>query len=477
MTKSKFTKTACLSLPFLLTACADKSPTALQQVKNKGEIVIATRYSPTTYYIGPNGETGFEYDLAQRFADYLGVKLKIVTGANAAEVLDMVKRGEANLAAAGIPVTDGYLRQVRYGPAYQQVTPQLVYRLGSTPPADLDGLQHVRLDVAAGSIPAEILRRLGQSLPGLTWQNHAGLVSGELLEKVWKGEYEFTVANSNEVAFLQQFYPELRVAFDLTDPKPLAWVFPRRNDNSLYFKVYDFFRHIKGNGVLRQITERYYGHLQDFDYVGTRRFMHHIKARLPRYIDEFRTAGRLTGLDWRLLAAIAYQESHWNARAVSPTGVRGIMMLTLDTAQQVQIDNRNDPKQSIIGGARYLKMLKDGLPPRILEPDRTWLALAAYNVGLGHLNDARVLTRTRGGNPNTWMDVKKNLPLLRKKTWYSQTHCGYARGDEAVDYVENIRLYYDQLVWVANYATSPPKVTLTASRADSPQVLSGEPAF
>jgi len=478
MINSKLATSAWLSLPFLLGGCMDQSPTVLQQIKQKGELVVATRYSPTTYYIGPSGETGFEYDLARRFADYLGVDLKIVTGANASEVMDLVKSGKANLAAAGIPVSDTMARQVRFGPAYQTITPQLIYRLGGTPPGDLQGLQQVKLDMAAGSIPLELLRRLRQQqLPGLSWTAHTGVASGELLAKVWKGEYQFTVANSNEVAFLQQFYPELRVAFDLTDPKPLAWVFPRRKDSSLYYKAYDFFRKIKNNGVLNQITERYYGHLRDFDYVGTRRFMRHVDNRLPRFMKVFHEAAQQSGFDWRLLAAIGYQESHWNPHAVSPTGVRGLMMLTQDTAQQVQINNRNDPKQSILGGARYLKIVKDNLPDRILEPDRTWLALAAYNVGLGHLEDARVITQSRGGDPDAWMDVKESLPLLRKKEWYKHTKYGYARGDEAVDYVENIRVYYDLLVWAMDFQKSSPTATLTAARTTTTDTAQLVPAL
>jgi membrane-bound lytic murein transglycosylase F len=477
MIKSKLAISACVSLPLFVGGCVYDSPTVLQQIKAKGELVVATRYSPTTYYIGPSGETGFEYDLARRFADYLGVDLKIVTGANASEVMDLVKRGEANFAAAGIPVTDGLTRQVRFGPSYQEITPQLIYRLGNTPPGDLEGLQKVNLDVAAGSIPLEILRRLRLELPGLSWTAHNGVASGELLAKVWKGEYQFTVANSNEVAFLQQFYPELRVAFDLTAPKPLAWVFPHRKDSSLYYKAYDFFRMIKANGVLDQITERYYGHLRDFDYVGTRRFMRHVDNRLPRFSEVFHEAAQETGFDWRLLAAIGYQESHWNPHAVSPTGVRGLMMLTQDTAQEVQIDNRNDPTQSILGGARYFKMIKDSLPDHILEPDRTWLALAAYNIGAGHLEDARIITQQRGGDPDAWMDVKENLPLLRKKQWYKHTKCGYARGDEAVDYVENIRLYYDMLVWAIDFQKSSPTVTLTAARTTTDALQSQAPAL
>jgi membrane-bound lytic murein transglycosylase F len=146
-------------------------------------------------------------------------------------------------------------------------------------------------------------------------------------------------------------------------------------------------------------------------------------------------------MDWHLLAAVAYQESHWNPKAKSPTGVRGLMMLTLSTAKEMNVENRLDAAQSLKGGAAYLLKLKARLPQRILDPDRTLFALAAYNVGFGHLEDARVLTVRAGKNPDHWEDVRAHLPLLSKKEFYSTVKYGYARGGEPVLYVDNIQYY------------------------------------
>jgi membrane-bound lytic murein transglycosylase F len=147
-----------------------------------------------------------------------------------------------------------------------------------------------------------------------------------------------------------------------------------------------------------------------------------------------------------LLAAIGYQESQWNAFATSPTGVRGVMMLTGDTADRMGVANRLDARQSILGGARYLMTMKEMLPSRIPEPDRTWLALAAYNQGEGHMEDARRITRARDGNPDSWADVKEALPYLGRGTYAKAMKYGYARGGEALDFAENIRSYYDILL-------------------------------
>ena len=172
-----------------------------------------------------------------------------------------------------------------------------------------------------------------------------------------------------------------------------------------------------------------------------------MRDRLPKLRPYFEEAEALTGIDWRLLAAVGYQESHWQENAVSPTGVRGIMMLTQDTARHVGIKNRLDPRLSIIGGARYLRIVEKKIPDRIDDINRLWLTLAGYNIGFGHLEDARILTQRQGANPDLWLDVKERLPLLRKKAYYSTVKHGFARGNEPVTYVENIRNYYDLLLW------------------------------
>jgi membrane-bound lytic murein transglycosylase F len=159
----------------------------------------------------------------------------------------------------------------------------------------------------------------------------------------------------------------------------------------------------------------------------------------------FEEAELASGVDWRLVAALAYQESHWDAAATSPTGVRGLMMLTEETADRLQIKDRLDARASILGGARYFALLKDALPPRLPEPDRTYLALAAYNIGIGHLEDARILAQRSGLNPDKWQDVRQVISKLAEPDTYQSLKHGYARGGEATQLVDNIRNYYDIL--------------------------------
>lgn len=436
---------AIVSLTVCISACTPQE-NRLERVLDKGELTVLTRNSATTYYEDRHGPAGLEYDLLVRFADHLGVSLNIQIPDNLEALFDRLHSGQADLAAAGLTVTEERRQQVRFGPTYQQITQQLIYNSSGDRPrevGDLDGY----LEVVANSSHAEALDDLRREHTALQWVENERVDTSELLSLLAEGLIDYTIADSNEFAAMRRYYPELRVAFDVSEPQPLAWAFARDEDDSLYLEAVAFFRQLKESGELARLIKHNYEHIQNYDYAGTRTFIKNVRRRLPEYRQQFETVAAQYDMDWRLLAAVAYQESHWDPDAVSPTGVRGIMMLTRATARHLGIEKRADPVQSIQGGAKYLARLRDKIPQRIGEPDRTWFTLAAYNVGYGHLEDARIITERRGGDPDKWVDVKQNLPLLTRKKWYRTTKHGYARGYEPVRYVENIRSYYDVLSW------------------------------
>lgn len=424
------------------------SQSLVDQIKNHGQLVVITRNSPTTYYEDVDGPAGLEYEMAKMFANELGVELTLVIPDSLNDLLDKIENNAAHIAAAGLTVTKDREKIFRFGPSYQDISEQLIYNVANKRPRDFSQLDNGTLEVVANSSHEERLKYLKESIPNLSWKSNREIESEELLQMVSDDIIEYTIADSNEFALNQRFLINLRVAFDIGEPQPLAWALPKTEDNSLFLEVQKFFKKIKKNGELTRMIERNYGHVEDFDYVGTKIFRRHIEKRLPRYQDFFEQAANEHELDWRLIAAMGYQESHWDPSAVSPTGVRGIMMLTLKTAKDMKIKNRLDPKSSISGGAKYFKMTHERMDENIPEPDRTWMAMAAYNVGYYHLEDARNITKKLKKNPNRWIDVKQALPLLAKRKWYKQTRYGYARGWEPVQYVENIRSYYDILKWV-----------------------------
>ncbi len=431
----------------VVVACSDPVP-LLKRVRLHGELLVATRNSPTSYYEGPQGFAGLEHDLIQAFADYLGVRPRFLVANSVEQALDWVAEGSAEVAAAGVVVTHTRAKRFRFAPSYQEITPQVVYRKGRLRPRTIPDLAKGRLEVAANSSQEELLIRLKREHPSLTWARNHDANSEQLLYLVNEDVIEYTIADSNEVALNRRYYPALTPAFDLTESVELAWAFRRSEDASLAVAATKFLETLRKSGQLEQLIERYYGHLDRLNFVDTRTFQRHVEERLPKLLPYFREAAEATSLDWRLLAAIGYQESHWDSTAVSPTGVRGIMMLTRATAKRMGVDDRRDPKQSIYGGANYLRMLEDKMPDRIPHPDRLWLALAGYNVGFGHLEDARRLAEQQDADPDKWSEVKQRLPLLSVEKWYKGTRHGYARGREPVAYVDGVRSYYDLLVWM-----------------------------
>lgn len=438
----------------LFLGTCSQPPTVLEEILNAGELRVVTRNLPSTYYLGAAGPQGPEFDLASRFAADLGVSLYIYSVPNAADVVRELESRRAHIAAAGLTRGMRLPRGTGFGPPFQQVKEHLIYRQGESRPKTLQQVLSRHIEVVENSVHAQTLEQLRQRHPNLSWVENPATETEELLYRLSRREFDYTVADSNEFAIGRAFHPEIRIAFDLSGGKSLAWALDAR-DASLLSRVTAFYASIKAEGRLASILDTYYASTERFDYIQARVFIDDIRTRLPQYRHWFREAAAEVGVDWRLLAAIGYQESHWNPTATSFTGVRGMMMLTEETARALGVTDRLDPRQSIFGGARYLVRMRNQLPSRILEPDRTWMTLAAYNVGIGHLEDARILTQMHGKNPDLWDDVREHLPLLTQQKWYTRVKRGYARGWEPVRFVDNIRSYADILDWVAG-DTAPP---------------------
>jgi membrane-bound lytic murein transglycosylase F len=441
---SSFSVLGLVGLSLFLHSC-HSGPSLLDEIQKQGTLVVVTRNAPTTYYELHDQYEGLEHDMATAFADSLGVKVKFVVKDTTAEILSAIEHGQAHVAAAGLTKTEARADKFRFGPTYQQVKQQVVCRRGGKHPKGVDDLTDVQLVVAAKTSYVERLKQLKQDHPQLEWQAVDNIDSETLLEQVWRKKIDCTVADSTIVSINRRYFPELRVRFDLTEPEGLAWALPS-GAGELNARLYGWFSKYKAAGKLDKLIERYYGFIEVFDYVDTRRFVRRIRTVLPKYKSLFKSAAQKHDLDWTLLAAQAYQESHWRPRAKSPTGVRGIMMLTLTTAREVGIKSRLNPKQSIDGGALYLSRLLERIPDEVPQPDRTWFALAAYNVGMGHIYDARDLAEQLGRNPNLWHEMEEVLPLLTQKRYYRKVKHGYARGHEPVIYVNRIRDYRDLLL-------------------------------
>ena len=420
--------------------------TVLHNIQKRGELIVVTRNAPTTYYETRTGHfAGIEYDMVVAFARYLKVKPRFVVEDTVDEILATLDRGEADLAAAGLTVTELREKKYLFGPTYQSVHQQVIcHRNNTAIPKSMEEFKKQQLHVPASTSYAERLMELQKDYPTVMWQQNPDWDTEYLLKRVWLRKLDCTVADSNIYAINRRYYPELQAAFDLSEERPLAWVM-RKNSELLRTAMQEWFDIYTDQGQLAIVLNRYYGHLDEFDYVDNQAFRKRIKKKLPEYIKWFKQAARKHKLDWRLLAAQAYQESHWNRRAKSPTGVRGIMMLTLGTAEELGVKSRLDARANIFAGAGYLAQLRARLPQEIKEPERTWMALAAYNMGYGHLSDAMELAQRLEKDPLRWVELEQILPLLAQRKHYKTLKHGYARGSEAVYYVKQIRDYRDIL--------------------------------
>ena len=331
-------------LSCLLCAACAPPKSQLEQIRERGELRVVTRNGPTTYFIDRDGATGIEYEMAQRFAGSLGVRLKILVAGSEREIFDLVSSGRADLAAAGLT-----LRTIESGPltpgrGYHWITWQVVYRNGGRLPTTLDDIAPDTLHLAEDSIPITTLDALRADHAGLSWYVHTGLDSDDLIDMVEDGRVAYTVLPSNELAHVRQIRPEIRAALNLTPARPLTWAVRKFGDTSLLQAADAFIDHLEKSGELGKMQDRFYGPVESFDYVDSRDFVDRINRRLPRYRALFERTAQEFDLDWRLLAAISYQESHWDLNAQSPTGVRGLMMLTADTARRVGIRDRLHPE-------------------------------------------------------------------------------------------------------------------------------------
>ncbi len=382
----------------------------------------------------------FELQLVALFAKQLQLKIRLLP-LPLEQVMPSLLANKAHIAAAGLRRNDN--SGLRYGPTYQTVSEQVV--CNGAHPRRMDGLPSKAIAVVAGSTQEAVLMEAQQQLPALHWQARHNQTSAGLLAEVAAGKLECTLANEEQLALARNFHPQLDAAFALAVPSRLAWAFAPDGDAELLEEAQKFFTLIKQNGTLHSLLDRYYGHNERLGPVDAVAFITKTRTVLPHYRALFEEAATLTGIEWQLLAAVGYKESHWDPLATSRTNVRGMMMLTEDTADRMKVSNRLDARQSVMGGARYLQLLKEQLPLRIDEPDLTWLALAAYNQGYGHLEDARILAQQSGLNPDAWADVKKVMPLLADPQYFERTQHGHARGGEAVIFVETVRLHHDML--------------------------------
>lgn len=459
----------------LLAGCTRHEPSVLDAVRARGELRIVTLNLPTCYYLGAHGTEGLEYELASRFASELGVKLTMYPVVNERAMQDELAASRADIAAASLTDSADWQRVGDAAAPYTNVPQLVVYERSGVRPRDTLQLESARLAVRAGSPQELILESLRRTVaPTLQWVQTAPS-SADPIEDVDSGSADYAIIDAREFSYARHLYPNVLVGFALPDTRPVQWIV-RKGATTLLEAVEQFFGALAQSGELAQLVQDASGDNRRFAYEESREFQTHVADRLPRYRSWFEAAAAQVGIDWRLLAALGYQESKWDPHAASEEGARGLMMLTADTAQAMGIKDRDDPQQSIFAGARYLAQVRQMIPDRIPEPDRTWLTIAAYNVGFGHLEDARIITQALGKDPDSWAEVREELPLLAQGRWYARAKRGYARGWEPVQFVDRIQRFLTLLEWQPGEAAAALEGTAAAAAAPRAGAAAGTAA-
>jgi membrane-bound lytic murein transglycosylase F len=421
-------------------ACREKD--RLDTILESGKITVITRNNANCYYIYREKPMGFEYDLAKEFAGYLGVELEVLNPSWEG-LVDALNSGEGDFIAASWTITPSRMKKVNFSIPYLSIRQQVLLHKNNNEIKSLDDLRGKTVHLRRGTSYEKKVKELNKQGFAINIEYYADTPTEELIRMVSEKEIRITIADSNIAMLNRRYYPDVKIAFPLEDLQSIGWAV-KKGEDALRKKINSFFKKIREDGTFDKIYNKYYAHTDFFDYLDLKKFHRRIETRLPVYRDIIEKAAQHYNFDWRLIAAMVYQESHFNPRAVSYTGVKGIMQLTANTATDLGVDDLFDPEQSIMGGVRYLRRLYEGFED-VPDPDRLYVSLASYNVGRGHVIDAQQIAKDKQLNSHSWEVLEGILPLLRRSKYYKKTKYGYCRGTEPVRYVKRIMIYYDIL--------------------------------
>jgi len=431
-----------LVILLIVSGCRPEAESRLDQLWRQGRITALTENNAHCYYIYRDRPVGFEYELAAAFARYLVVDLNVVAP-GWDEMFAMLDEGKGDFIAASITRTPRRKARFDFSDGYLTIQQHVIVHQSNREIRSLEDLDGRTVHVRSGTSYEHRLEELIADGLAVDLVRIRNVPTEELIRRVAERKIEITVADTNVAQLNRRYYPDVDIRFPITDRQVISWAV-RKGDRELLTHINRFFTRIFDDGTFERIYNKYYSSVDIFDYFDLKVFHRRIETRLPEYEAVIRRESRRHSFDWRLVAAVIYQESHFNPQAVSYTGVRGLMQLTTDTAEELGVSNRLDPEQSIAGGVQYLRLLYDRFED-IPGFDRMLFALAGYNVGYGHVRDAQKIATQKGLDPTKWSSLKQVLPLLRYPAYYKHTEYGYARGTEPVRYIRRILTYYDIL--------------------------------
>jgi membrane-bound lytic murein transglycosylase F len=418
-------------------------PGTIERIQKSGALRLITTRSLNNYYLYKGEPAGFEYELAREFARYLHVDLDVVTpGWN--NLLVYLDQDKGDFVGASMSVTRERVEKVEFSIPYMEVQQQVIHHALVFGPKDIEDLSFRTVHVRRDTSYHYRLQEIKESGIDVRYILHDNVPTEDLIAMVHDRQIKFTIADSNIARLNQRYMPDIRVGIPIQEKESIAWAV-RKNDLEMLEEINRFFLYVRKTGKLKEIVNKYYGHPKKLNVSEIKTFHKRVQKHLPEYRDIIEIQSEKYGFDWRLVAAVVYQESRFDPEAKSMTQVEGLMQVTRAAASEMGFEDRLDPVQSLRAGIKYLYHMYERFEEVEDEYQRLLFALASYNVGWGHVLDAMAIARDKGLDPRNWDSLKQTLPLLSKPEFYNKTKHGYARGWEPVRYVERILTWYDIL--------------------------------
>lgn len=415
-------------------------------IQSRGHLRYGTQLSLLSYFKDNQTLAGYEYQLLSAFCGAHNIQLEVIVYDNNGALFEDLKTGYIDIAGGHLTITEQRLQEFKFTQAINNTSVSLVTHYDFRDTEKLSELTDATGVLIAGSSYIDYLSDFTeQQQNNITISDDYSLF--DLIREINSKNIDFTLGDSEIIAIYQNFIPGLYTPIQVSNNQKVALMTRRHQTDQFLLKLNQFIIESEQNGLLATFKKQLLNFIPDIDTANTVTFFNKLQTVWPEVKHWIYDVAREMNFDPMLLAAISYQESHWDVDATSITGVKGLMMLTRFTAKEMGVKDRTNPIESLRGGIRYFRKMKNKLPERIRDTDRTKLALAAYNMGYGHLEDARILTQRNGKNPDLWSDVKNHLPQLNNpKIAHSLKH-GTADGKTARTYVENIMIFRKLMAW------------------------------
>jgi membrane-bound lytic murein transglycosylase F len=448
----------------LLNTCQDYQPppakvivlSDLEKIMERGKMIVVTDYNSTNYFIYRGQPMGYQFDLLQELADYMGVKLEVTVNNDLSENFSQLLNGDVDLIASNLAITNERRELVDFTVPHSQASQVLIQRKP-------DGWEMMKKDDMDAQMIRNQLDLAGKTIYVQNHSSHAARLRNlsdeigdsinivevnddveTLITRVSEGEIDFTVSDEHVATVNQMYYPNVDVETRVSFPQNLAWAV-RKGSPEFRDEINNWLSDFRHTTRFKMIYAKYFNNHNSSEMVGSDLYALN-SGKISDYDKTIKKYSKEIGWDWRLVASLIYQESRFKPDAVSWAGAYGLMQLMPVTAERMGVDENDSPIEQIKAGTELIKWLEERFESIEDRSERIKFVLASYNVGLGHVIDARNLARRDGKNPDVW-DDSVDLYLLKKSNpeFYNDpvVKYGYCRGVETYNYVTQILDRYE----------------------------------